>query len=754
MKTKYSLSSEQQLDAFRDRVKYYFNLRQQLAASNRNDEDEIIRSTPVLGASRKFAKFTFKGANQLLPHKLLANPITSLFYKIGSKLLDKRIEQLKGEIKSPWLLIDPTLTPDSFELPVFESVTVSIIIPVHNKFDYTKRCIYSILKHSGTVTYEVIVADDASSDETLHIQELIKNTRINRNVPGLGFLKNCNAAAKLAKGEFVLLLNNDTVVQPGWLQPLVDLMNKDASIGMVGSKLVYPEGFLQEAGGIVWSDASGWNYGRMGFPDAPEYNYVKEVDYISGASIMLRTVLWNKLGGFDERYTPAYYEDSDLAFQIREQGLKVVYQPLSVVVHFEGISHGTDITTGIKEYQVKNKDTFYQKWKDVLANNHSPNEQHLFSARDRSQFKKTILVIDHYVPEYDQDAGSKSTFQYLKLFVEMGLNVKFIGDNFMRKEPYTQTLQQMGIEVLYGFEYASNWQQWVCNNAARIDYCLINRPHIAEKYIDFIKTNTRARVIFYGHDLHFLREERQYAVAPQKGLLKSAADWKKRELTLFHKSDVVVYPSPMEVKLIKEIDDTINVHRIQMNIYEKNSSGKRTTYNDDSRDLLFVGGFNHPPNADAVLWFANEILPTVLKSIPDCKFIVVGSKVPKEIASLASEHIIIKGFVSDEELEQLYDACRIVVAPLRYGAGIKGKIIEAIYHRKAVVTTNVGAEGLDISGGQIVVADEASVFANTLISLYNNKQQLTNMFNEAPVFIQKYFSPQQAIRFIESILTV
>ena len=261
----------------------------------------------------------------------------------------------------------------------------------------------------------------------------------------LRFLLNCNNAAKYARGEYVLFLNNDTQVMENWLAPLVSLMESGERVGLVGSKLIYPDGRLQEAGGILWKDGSAWNFGHGQNPELPEFNYVKPVDYISGASIMLPRALWEEIGGFDESFAPAYCEDSDLAFTVQKMGYQVLYQPQSVVVHFEGVSNGTDTSTGLKHYQVVNQQKFREKWKDEL-DKHPENGQDLFYARDRSYGKKTVLVIDHYVPTFDQDAGSRTVFQYLKLFVSKGYNVKFIGDNFYRSEPYTSVLQQMGIE--------------------------------------------------------------------------------------------------------------------------------------------------------------------------------------------------------------------------------------------------------------------------------------------------------------------
>ena len=333
-----------------------------------------------------------------------------------------------------------------------ENPTVSIIIPVYNQIHYTYACLLSILEHTKDVSYEVIIADDVSTDATEHLSEYAEGLVISRNSTNQGFLRNCNNAARHARGKYVMFLNNDTQVTENWLSSLVQLIESDPSIGMVGSKLVYPDGRLQEAGGIIWSDGSGWNYGRLDNPDKPEYNYVKDVDYISGAAILLSNELWNQIGGFDTRFAPAYCEDSDLAFEVRKAGYRVVYQPKSKVIHFEGISNGTDVQgTGLKRYQVANSRKLKEKWADEFAkqceNDGNPDP---FRARERSMGKPIILVVDHYVPTYDKDAGSKTTYQYLKMFLKKGYVVKFLGDNFMNEEPYTSELEQMGIEVLYG----------------------------------------------------------------------------------------------------------------------------------------------------------------------------------------------------------------------------------------------------------------------------------------------------------------
>ena len=625
--------------------------------------------------------------------------------------------------------------------PYAENPKVSIIIPVYNQVHYTYACLVSILENTGEFDYEIIIADDVSTDATKEIDKFVTGLVIARNESNQGFLKNCNNAAKKARGEYIFFLNNDTTVQKDWLPPLIRLLESDKSIGMVGSKLIYPDGRLQEAGGIIWSDGSGWNYGRCDDPNKPEYNYVRDVDYISGAAIMLSRKLWEDIGGFDERYAPAYCEDSDLAFEVRKRGLRVVYQPLSVVTHFEGVSNGTDVNgTGLKRYQVENNKKLQEKWSEEFKNQYDnvgvPNA---FRARERSRGKKVILFVDHYVPTFDKDAGSKTTFQYIKMFIERGYVVKFLPDNFAKSEPYTSILEQMGVEVLYGNEMRTNIFEWIENNQANIDIAYLNRPHIATKYIDFIKEKTDIKVIYYGHDLHFLRERREYELTGDVERKNASAYWKSMELDLMRKASISYYPSNVEVDYIHTFDKKINAKAITAYVFDKFGN---IDYNPDIREgVLFVGGFSHPPNADALKYFLDKMWDEIYAQIK-APFYIVGSNATDEIKALHNEAkgIIFKGFVSEEELKELYEKVRLVVVPLRYGAGVKGKVIEALYYNDPVITTSVGAEGIDNSYNQMLVADEPGDFVEKCVNLYNDKEALKAMSKAADDYVRNKHS--------------
>ncbi|MEJ0104245.1 MAG: glycosyltransferase [Bacteroidota bacterium] len=474
-------------------------------------------------------------------------------------------------------------------------------------------------------------------------------------------------------------------------------------------------------------------------PDLSEFNYVKEVDYISGAGILIRTDLWKEIGGFDERYTPAYCEDSDLAFEIRQRGFKVVYQPLSEIVHHEGYSHGTDEdSSATKSYQKLNNEKLFKKWKDILSKEHFANGENVFWARDRSRYKKTILVVDHYVPHFDKDAGSKTVFQYLKLFVSMNFNVKFIGDNFFRHEPYTTILQQMGIEVLYGPWYANNWQAWIKSHHDKFDFVLLNRPHISVKYMDFIRENTNAKILYYGHDLHFIRMLTQYEVENKKEILEEAEKWKKIETSLFQKANLVLAPSEQEKKLIEELGVSTPVYVIKPYTFDFipdpiSDFSKRN-------DILFIGGFTHIPNVDAVMWFVQQVWPQVRQKISGGKFIIVGSNVTPEIEALGNDDINIPGFLSEADLQKLYKKIKLVVVPLRYGAGVKGKTVEAMYNGIPLVTTSFGLEGLPGTTTFIHPRNNSNEFADEVIRLYNAPdQQLIDLSKMETEYIHNHF---------------
>jgi len=467
------------------------------------------------------------------------------------------------------------------KIPLFYKPLVSIIIPVHNNFRYTYNCISSILKAKPIVPYEIIIGNDMSIENAKKIEQYIKNIIVHNNNNKNNYLMSCNEVAKFSRGKYILFLNNDTKVHKEWLIFLLKLIESDKKIGMVGSKLVFPNGKLQEAGGIIWNNGECLKFGSGYNLDLPEYNYVKEVDYISGSSILIRKSIWDKIGGFDKRYIPGYYGEIDFAFELRRNGYKVIYQPKSVVEYDEGISKRNSLSSDIKKYQIINKKKFVEKWKNDLK--YQKEQGNTFLSRDRGYNR--IFLIDSFVPSYNKNAGYRCTFMYLNLFKEIGLQVTFLPNDFQKLEPYTTILQQKGIEVLYGDWYKKNIENWLKNNLKYFNFVYLERPEIGLKYIDLIRQHFSGKIFYFPHDIHYIRLSREYNITHDELKLNQSKMYKKIEMDIFSKVDIIHVVGNYEYQVLKEKFDKKIIRNIPIYIYDQQLSNvekdftKRKKYN-------------------------------------------------------------------------------------------------------------------------------------------------------------------------------
>jgi GT2 family glycosyltransferase/glycosyltransferase involved in cell wall biosynthesis len=603
----------------------------------------------------------------------------------------------------------------ALRLPQPARPRASIIVPAYNHLPVSLACLRALADAGDKTSFEVILVDDASSDSTPQVLPGIPGLRYHRNPRNLGFIGACNAGAELARGEFLVFLNNDTTVQPGWLDALLATFETHPDTGLAGSKLVYPDGRLQEAGGIVFADGSGWNYGRFEDPAHPRFNFVREVDYCSGASIALRRELFLRLGGFDSHYAPAYYEDTDLAMRVREEGLKVRYQPASVVVHHEGISSGTDTGSGVKAYQVVNQKKFRERWATVLAASHAPPGRDAESASERGRCRQ-VLLLDACTPTPDRDSGSVRMLALLKILRETGCAVAFFPENRAHDGRYTEALQQIGVEAWW-HPHLGDVPRWLAKHGRRFDTIIVSRHYVLSPLLPLLRLHApQATVVFDTVDLHHLREQREAELSGDPSQLRVAARTRKIELGLIAQSDRTWVVSAAEKALLAQELPDAKVD-IVSNIHEVHGTGQAFG---QRSGLLFVGGYRHPPNVDAALWMAREILPRIRERLPDVELHLVGADAPEAVSSLgALPGVRFHGYVAD--LGPLLDGVRISVAPLRYGAGVKGKVNQSLAHGLPVVATRCAVEGMHLVDGQdVLVADAAEDFADAVVRLYDD----------------------------------
>jgi GT2 family glycosyltransferase len=629
-------------------------------------------------------------------------------------------------------------------------VTVSIIIPAYNCIEYTIACVQSVLEHRTKHRYEIIIGNDRSTDETEKFFQAIGGlVRVTTHRLNVGFIRNCNLSAKVARGRYIVFLNNDTFVLDGWLDALIDPFVTMEGVGLVGSKLLMSNGRLQEAGGILWKDGSAWNFGRGQDPRLSEFNYLKDADYISGASIAVPRDLWNEIGGFDERFVPAYCDDSDLAFTIRSRGLRTLYQPFSVVIHHEGTSHGTDVGIGVKGYQIENTKKLFMKWQKILAAEHFEKGTKIFVARDHSAKKPHILIADHYLPEFDRDAGSRTIFQYTKMFADAGFHVTFWPENLRYSRKYAQALQAIGVEVLYGLRYKDHFENWVKENGHYMKYAFLSRAHVAKNFFHHITAHSSAKIIFYGHDLHVERLQKEFNISKNPDLNNEIAYWRQLERLSWASSDVIYYPAHEECAFVRQMYPSKTVRQIPMYFYDVSQLEDARALiarrkNNKASNLIFVGGFRHRPNQDGIIWFCTEVLPFITKAVPNILVKIVGPEPPQKVHSLQGPNIQVTGFVSEEQLVSLYQSSSVAIAPLRFGGGVKGKIIEAIRYGLPVVTTTVGQHGIDGGEAFLKVADEPEAFAQAIIELLADANLRLRLASRGVDFLAEHYSQKAA----------
>ncbi|WP_262249597.1 glycosyltransferase [Parapedobacter soli] len=652
-----------------------------------------------------------------------------------------------AKFEIPGLLPPPeSFAPLSF--PASEHPEVSIVICVHNHIRFTYNCLLSILNNTRGVSYEVIIVNDCSTDDTAMVLAEMDNIVVIDNDRNIGFLKSCNKALPYCRGTYVCFLNNDTQVLSGWLANLIAPFQQVEKVGLVGAKLVYPYGLLQEAGGIVDFRGEPANYGKFDDTENVLYNYLRETDYCSGACLLVLKADLITLDGFDEAFSPAYYEDTDLAFRIRYRlNKKVYYQPLSQVVHFEGVSSGK-ISDGanVKSYQFVNAGKFRARWADVFRSFPQTTDAEAV-ARKFTHHRRCILIVEPLLPTFDQDSGSRRMFELIKLFLQLDWNVIFSPERKTQEEPYYSLLVNMGVWVLNKPVFQKSSKSVIRQVIPWIDVAWISRPRMNRRYGRFIKK----KGIYWINDtvdIHFLRDERALEIgriAPRKA--KKVKRQKRMELSLLREADTVIAITGLEAKRlnsygINNVAVVPNIHRpVKMELpgFE------------ERQGLCFIGGFRHLPNVDAASWLVNDIMPLVWQKLPTVVVYLLGSLPTQEVLDLRSDRVHVPGYIPD--VSPYFLSSRVFVAPLRFGAGMKGKIGQSFEFGLPVVTTDIGAEGMGlVDRKHYLRANTADEFAEAILELYHDNQLWADLSQGALAALEPY-SVEQVGEKLKDILS-
>jgi glycosyltransferase involved in cell wall biosynthesis len=466
---------------------------------------------------------------------------------------------------------------------------------------------------------------------------------------------------------------------------------------------------------------------------------------------MVSRAAFMDVGGFDQAFAPAYYEDTSLAFALRARDLRVVYQPESVVVHYEGVTSGTDTSQGVKSFQVRNKELFFDRWRSALAEHGMPGEAPLTLSADRRP-RARVLIIDACTPTPDRDSGSEDLWNFIDIFGRLDYRVVFIpASNLLHYGVYTSRLQQQGVECIF-YPFAASVQGFLRERGEEFDVVMLMRVDTAADHIgDVRRYCRRAKVVFNTVDLHFLREERRAQLEGAARLLRAGdEEFKTKEIRLMRQSDACVVISEVEASVLAQEAPDVRVHVIPLLRRIPGRTGKGF---EGREGIVFIGGFRHPPNVDAMLWFCREVLPDVRRRIPGVELSIIGSDVTSEIEALEGPGVRVLGYV--EDIAPLFGRARLSVAPLRYGAGLKGKIATSLGYGVPCVATQIAVEGMGIEGGALsaFIADTADAFAEAIDRCYRDSD-LWEQASEAGLRLcRERFAVEANVPRVKALLT-
>jgi glycosyltransferase involved in cell wall biosynthesis len=517
--------------------------------------------------------------------------------------------------------------------------------------------------------------------------------------------------ARHARGEYLAVLSAGCVALPGWLDAIADTFQSCDDVGLVAAKCVRENGQLRQAGAYTAADGALLDLGDGDNPAHPRYNYTREVDAAASFCFALPKAVWTKLAGPAPNSRSSRLIAAEIAAGIRSMPLRTIYQPdAAVVVPIEPEAKGVSQAGSRPVPRQQRIDDGAAARTDIAEASHP------------ARRKPAILFIDHYVPQWDRDAGSRTTYQYIRMFLDSGFHVTFWPAGIGEDKEYVQPLQRLGVEVFYDRRMTGGFAPWWRKVARHYQYAFTCRPDVTRDFIDELKASRHVRIAYYGVDLHFQRLQRQADVEGSRRLKAAARRIRAVELDICRRSDLIMYPSQEELDILRgDMGVRTAAAAIPIILFtpQQIAASQANLARIEASDpyaMMFVGGFSHTPNVDGLVWFASRVMPILRAHDARFRLTIAGSNPTQDIMDLAASDIEIIGRVSDGRLATLYADSGMSIAPLRYGSGVKGKVIEALGNGTPVVTTTIGAQGIPDASTMAGIADEAAEFAAAIIA--------------------------------------
>ncbi len=605
-------------------------------------------------------------------------------------------------------------------LPTSSRPRLSIVIVLFNQAELTFDCLRT-LGAALDVASEVIIVDNDSRDDTAELCARVEGARIIRNKENLHFLKGVNLGAKECRGDAILLLNNDTTIKPGSIRSAIGRLDEEPSVGAVGGKIVLLDGTLQEAGSIIWRDGSCLGYGRGRSPDDPEFKFKRDVDYCSGAFILIRRSLFERLGWLDVTFAPAYYEETDLCMRIRDAGFRIIYDPQIEIEHFEFGSQST--SDKAIEMQRRNQKIFLDRHGATLEASHLPSWTRPLDARMRPGVAGRLLVLDDQVPYPRLGQGFPRAHAMQEAVLRNGWFITFYPTSFpdvIWDEAYR--LYPAEVEIAAGLGRAG-LQAFLASRAEYYDAILVSRSHNMELVNTLLAAEPellgRTRVIYDAEAIVAPREALKRKLAGMPLAAKEQQKALQQELGLARHADCVIAVSETEAEIFRSAvtsEVVVVGHAVE--------PAPTTEPFEARRDVLFVGALDvdNSPNVDSLVWFVESVMPLLDKLIGSSwRLRVAGTNKSQLARRLAGPRVELLGLVDD--LRPLYGSSRLFIAPTRFAAGIPMKAHEAAAAGLPIVSSQLIAQQLTWSNGcELMAADDPEEFALSCANLYEDRQ--------------------------------